>query len=469
MDATRLTALNMRTFTGSAFQPAAPQETSVAFTITGQMIRGIHTCQTAPTLIHEMLNNGFDPKKLHILATSSGALAALCVGLNDAQSSDRGVQTQETIKKIEKFWLQFVSQGGKSAISRTLRDNLTLIPRWVGAAVANGVRRKPIPSFPSWTPFRKAIEDAMQAIQDNWSFGNKNTGFDRIVSHPARMTLVTTEAQFKGKARPIVSSAFKALLRGLHYAVTTDPETVSQKIRTHVDTALEAAHNCFQPIYAVKPSEPTADIGTTLRTALPIRSGADMRAATEATICIPGFYTPGFQGLPFGGRQLFDGVWSEGAPIEEALKQGATEVFVFNDGVAKNGSFAGNVRQREVLAQVVSNSQAPTIARWLERGLKAIRLDKIPYLRRAFHAVAGFRQVAERATRPEDLQTLLESYPKARIHVVGLPPSYPADKVDPVVGRFIVDDPSVITTAYNSGSEQVEAILEILAEGREVA
>jgi hypothetical protein len=248
--------------------------------------------------------------------------------------------------------------------------------------------------------------------------------------------------------------------------VTTEPATVAQKVASHVDAALNAAHDCFQPVYAVKPSHGAGDIGSSVRESLPIRDGRELRAAVEATICIPFFYTFGFQGLPFGGRGFFDGVWSEGAPIEEALKQGAKEVFVFNDGVHKNGEFSGNVRQREVLAQFVSNSKVPSLARGIERFLKALRLDRAPYFRRGAHMVSGFRAVVERATRPEDLQGLLKNYPEARIHVVGLPPDYPARQVDPVVGRFLADDPRVITAAFKSGDSQVQAIEEILKQNR---
>lgn len=414
----------------------------VAFLGTGQMWRGAQVPAQMYTVVARNAESE-RPARLMIAGTSSGALAILGAGyaatlqtLPPARRAEQEANDQEFIRKL---WRGFGEKtGGIKNFSYMATYPLRLL-KWAFGG------------FRGDLPMPMPQKDALKWVFDQIDWERV---YQSATQADVPIVTVGTKSHFSTRGAESLWSGMKMMGRGIAYLFSTDPGKQARLAEEHADHMIKAAQDIFEPRYFVTDAAMVEDLNATEEfrgKVTHLRDAQELRTAVEASVCIPFTFTLGFYGYQVGAERLFDGVWSDGAPVELPLALGARQVYVFND------SSRGDVRRREVQFNIV-NSLLYQPTHWLRR--RAENFD----LRRITTALRGFEDRMHALRKPMPLRKIEADHgsPAGTIKVKGLPDDYPGDDVSNFLGRFYLSDPETIEEAIRAG--QGHQVAEILAE-----
>jgi predicted acylesterase/phospholipase RssA len=187
--------------------------------------------------------------------------------------------------------------------------------------------------------------------------------------------------------------------------------------------------------YATRPRPEGREAGLIGGDWIVVDSVESLRKAVEASSRVPLLY-----GNPVldGASVLIDGVFTNNAPVELALEQGARHVFVVTS------SKKGYVFDRPV--QTLFRRQLLRFLRSLDRSSRALG-----FLPRRMHVSDALEQLARLKDSvpppsPLDLDALRREYPEQEIHVIHATEDIP-------VNRFFESRPEVLGRLYDTGRE----------------
>jgi len=372
----------------------------VGIAVSGQMWRGVHYTGVVRRVDHRLRAAGHEG--LYAVAGSSvGSIATVL--------APREIELQDP--DARDVWLAYGRRTGTEASVRHALGSLYQMAQ-SGLSPWRRFQREPL------LPHRAVMEDLIRDLEPMDVFG-------KVLDSPMHLAFTATRVDAERLSESLRHLVELGILSGTRRLLPRYRPQFDQMVASSVEKVVAAGHAALTPDYFVNrwPSVDDPLVSPMPPEVFVMRNREEARRALEASIRIPGLFTPGFKGeaVVEGGPVYIDAAYSDNSPLKVLLEMGVTHAFLLTDGRNPNIYY-----QREFQRMAL--------------GPAARLLDLMEHMQ-------GLR-----------VEELRERFPGRSITVIGRHPDFPSD-IGQHWGRFFQEDPRRINRAIDVAPLVADQIL----------